>query len=96
MAGQQGFLGWWRGRPAMHRFLIGALLLAVCLVLVAGIAASLDPPAEEPGITTEQYQRWRAECVAFATETLDTRVFRVGGNTWIDKVNDCLLAKATD
>lgn len=94
MADQYGLGAWWRARSVLHRLLVGALAAALLVLLVVVVLA--DPPPEEPGITKEQYERWRSECVALVTERLDTAVFEVGGRTWTDQVNKCMVDKATD
>lgn len=70
----------------MRRLLVVVVLLAAC---------GTD---SESGVTTEQFKAWRAECSARATIEIQQSdgLYRVGGNHWVDAVNDCMLAKARD
>ena len=73
---------------------VAALILAG--VVVAAIVHGGSSSNDSGHITKAQYDQWRTECEARATETLDTSLYRVGGNQWIDEVNRCLTAKAND
>lgn len=95
MAGGEVFTLMDRWRQLSTRVQL-ALMLALVGAIMGVLYLGTAGEPEDSGITTEQYNRWRSECADYATETLDTRVFRVGGNEWIDKVNACLLAKAKD
>lgn len=73
-------------------------LLVVAVVVAFAIFAVLASPTKHevsPNIKAN-YARWRVECEQRATDTLDTSLYRVGGQHWADGVNRCLLAKAGD
>ncbi len=69
----------------------GALVLVALLLGLFTDTEEEITPAER-----EEYERRRAECMVIATEQLDTRFYRVGGNEWVDLVNDCMVKKASD
>lgn len=75
-----------------------AKVLIVLGLVVAGllIFGALRGDQGGSGVSTQQYQQWRSECEQRATQTLDTSLYRVGGNQWVDEVNRCLTAKAND
>lgn len=67
----------------------------VALLAVVGAAGSHDGPHDS--FVHDHYNQWRAECEDVATvEAEASLVYVVGGNHWVDRVNDCMVDKAVD
>jgi hypothetical protein len=86
---------WFTDQPMWQRVLVVALVALTVIGLIVGRLITGDSGGSG-SISKAQYQQWRAECKARATATLDTSLYRVGGNQWVDEVNRCLTAKAND
>jgi hypothetical protein len=71
-----------------------ALLLASAL-LAAGCGDAVDGSGD---ISDAQYFEWRKDCEAQADRKIRASdgQYRIGGDYWVESVNNCLEAKATD
>lgn len=75
----------------MNRLLAAAISVCVLLVTSCGDSGGSSIP-------DQQYKEWRSECAGRATAAVEATdgMYAVGGNRWVDLVNECLMEKAKD
>lgn len=82
---QRGEVRRWHGLP-VRGLVAGTITLAV-LVFVFVAVLIYEPKEKAP---TQEYLRVRAICEDRATRELSP-YYAVGGNHWVDAVNDCMV-----